>query len=85
MHTSYAHFLCLGSLTHARLVPASLEYWHNFTGMWCMGKKWASRGKSSVCTRLMEGKERFGSLCTFIRLRWEEKQESSVRKKHSKK
>lgn len=57
MHTLYAHFLCLESLTHVRLVPASLEYWHNFTRMCWMGKKWASRGESNACTRLMVGKE----------------------------
>lgn len=55
MHTLYAHFLCLESLTHARLVPAYLEYWHNsYLENW--HNKGASRGESNACTRLMAGK-----------------------------
>lgn len=42
MHTS-----CVWR-AHARLAPASLEYWHNYTSMCWMGKKGASRGQSNA-------------------------------------
>lgn len=42
MHTS-----CVWR-AHARLAPAALEYWHNYTSMCSMGKKGASRGQSNA-------------------------------------
>lgn len=46
-------FLCKESITHARLVPASLQYWHHFTSICWMDKKWASMEENNVATRLV--------------------------------
>lgn len=46
-------FLCKESITHARLVPASLQYWHHFTSIRWMDKKWASMEENNVATRLV--------------------------------
>lgn len=46
-------FLCKESMTHARLVPASLQYWHHFTSICWMDKKWASVEENNVATKLV--------------------------------